>query len=292
MTTILVTGSSGLVGSLLVSKLRTAHEVVSFSRASAKDSGTHVEGDISSAQDLARLDRFEIDTVVHLAGVKSNGTEEEAFEVNLNGSRRLFRYCINRGIKHFVVASSIAAVGCLVSNFLPRKLPIPDDHSCYPSDSYGLSKYLMEETISSFGRADPTLEFTVFRIGSIRRDDSLPATMAEIAKTSLPFMAMATIAIQDVAVAFELAATVTLGPGVRLMNLVSPISAAPIPTVDALRSLVDGIEILDLSYYKVPGNENAGIYSIRGLEQSYGFLPQIDLCTMGNFEGRGDTKAK
>lgn len=281
MSAILVTGSSGYLGSRLVRQLSAEHQVISMSRASTNAAGEHLRGDFSSAQDLTLLDRFEIETVVHLAGVKSKGSEEDAFGINLDGSRRLLRYCIDRGIKHFVVASSIAAVGCLSPDFLPRELPMPDHHPCYPADSYGLSKYLMEQTIDFFGRADHSLEFTVFRIGSVKGDDAPPATMEEIAQTSLPFMALGTIAAQDVVDAFALAATTRLGPGVRLLNLVAATSAAPISTADALRKLIDGgTGNLDLSYYEVLGNERATIYSIEGIEQTYGFRPQIDVRTM------------
>ncbi|MEV8148099.1 NAD(P)-dependent oxidoreductase [Arthrobacter sp. NPDC080073] len=284
MSTVLVTGATGFIGSRLVRQLRENHDVIAFARGEATEASVSIRGDFSVAEDLAQLDGYDIDAVVHLAGVTGGSSEEDAFRVNVAGSRRFFRYAIDHGINHFVVASSIAAAGCLSDEFLPSDLPIPDDHPGRAFDAYGLSKSLMESTIRYFGRTDPGLEFTVFRIGAVLPEDAEPAEPEALQTMNRPFCQMGTIAASDVVDAIALAATHPVGPGVRQMNLVAPLAGAPIPTAEALRAVLGAkADDLDLSFYESPGNSDGPLYAVDRLYHVYGFRPRVNVRTMRNF---------
>ena len=70
MSTILITGTSGFIASALAASLSQAHTVLGIGRRDPRLAGVaHVRGDFSQFEDLAQLDKWEIDGVVHLAAV-------------------------------------------------------------------------------------------------------------------------------------------------------------------------------------------------------------------------------
>ena len=281
MSVILVTGASGFVGSRLVEKLAGTTTVVSLSRSPVAGDVVSVEGDFTSLESLAQLDRYTIDVCIHLAGVTGAASEEDAIAVNVAGTRRMLRYLIDRGTSRFVLASSIAAAGCLDADFLPRAVPIPDEHPCDSTNIYGVSKAMMEDLAGYFHRVDPSLDITVFRLGVVVPEDSPPVTVEMVESMSLPFCDLGAIAVQDVAEALELAATAGLGPGCRTLNLVAPMPPTPLGTVETLRLLLeDRVDQLDLSYYRQPGNENAGVYATTELRRRLGYTPPTDVRSM------------
>jgi UDP-glucose 4-epimerase len=281
MSVILVTGASGFVGSHLVSGLSVGNTVVSLSRSPVAGEVIAITGDFTAPESLARLDDYPIDAVVHLAGVTGAAGEEAAIAVNVAGTRRLLRYLIDRGTRRFVLASSIAAAGCLDADFLPRSLPIPDDHPCDSTNIYGVSKAMVEDLAAYFHRVDPSLDLTLFRLGVVAPADALPVTMTMVERMSQPFCDLGVIAVQDVAEALSLAATTDLGPGCRTLNLVAPMPRTPLGTVETLRLLLgDRIDQLDLSYYRRPGNETAGVYATADLRRTFGYTPPTDVRTM------------
>jgi nucleoside-diphosphate-sugar epimerase len=281
MRTVLVTGASGFLGSRLVARLATGSRVVALSRQRVEGAATTVTGSFTSAADLAALDVHPIDTVVHLAATTGGSSEEDALDINVSGTRRLLRYCVDRGITRFVLASSIAAVGCLSSDFLPRELPIPDDHPCDAVDAYGLSKALMEEVVYFFARQRPGLDITMFRIGAVQPDSTQAVEEPWLATVTAPFVGFGGIVARDVVDALARAAGQGAGPGVHRMNLVASQARSPIPTADALRQVLgDRVDQVDLSFYDQPGNEHAGLYATDELRRSYGFTASIDPATM------------
>eukprot|EP01050_Picozoa_sp_SAG11_P023182 SAG11_NODE_4591_length_1840_cov_2.064331_1_plen_189_part_00 len=165
--TVLITGASGSIGAALTAELSVPtstgdrHHLVLVSRTPPVDINlnnpavTFLQADFAqlSGADLDALPR-QIDVCVHLAALTSpgNGTEAQ-LEVNLVGTHALLRQLSGRkGCKRFVLASSIAAVGCLCPEFRPERLPLPDEHSCQDSAGYGASKWLMEGLMHHLSR--------------------------------------------------------------------------------------------------------------------------------------------
>ena len=168
----LITGASGLIGNAFAQELSAKRPVICLSRKKSRgEDVTAIQGEFHSFEDLRQLDSFDISCVVHLAAVTGGCSEEEGLAVNVLGTRRLLRYALDRGCRKFVLASSIAAAGCLSDAFLPLQLPIPDEHPCLAYDAYGFSKAMMEELTRYFHRVVPDSDFINLRIGLVDSTD-------------------------------------------------------------------------------------------------------------------------
>lgn len=283
MKTYLVTGASGFIGSRLIKELSdSGAEVIAFTR---KDiyvpNIKQIFGDFSSLEDLKQLVDYKIDTVIHLAGVTGDALEDDAMMVNVAGTSRFLRFMIDSGVKKFVTASSIAAVGCLTADFMPRSLPIKDDHPCDSANVYGLSKFFVEEISRYFSRLHQDVEFTLFRIGVVLAETAVVADEDRISKMWRPFCTLGCISVTDVVDAFQKAVQRRVESGVHIMNLVADKSYSTIPTIEALKlALGERADDLDLSFYKKPGNEHAGLYDLSTINNFIEFEVCIDLQTM------------
>ena len=283
MKTYLVTGASGFIGSRLIKELSdSGAEVIAFTR---KDIDVpnikQIFGDFSSLEDLKQLVDYKIDTVIHLAGVTGDALEDDAMMVNVAGTSRFLRFMIDSGVKKFVTASSIAAVGCLTADFMPRSLPIKDDHPCDSANVYGLSKFFVEEISRYFSRLHQDVEFTLFRIGVVLAETAVVADEDRISKMWRPFCTLGCISATDVVDAFQKAVQRRVESGVHIMNLVADKSYSTIPTIKALKlALGERADDLDLSFYKKPGNEHAGLYDLSTINNFIEFEVSIDLQTM------------
>jgi len=263
MQTVLITGASGYIGRRLVGRLMlVGYQVIALSRKRINVPGiTMVEGSFTDTETVSALSRFKIDSVIHLGGVTGEANEKDAMQVNVVGSSLLFRNLIDQGIKKFIVASSIASVGCLTPEFIPRNLPIPDDHPCDSANIYGVSKYFIEELCTYHSRLDSLLDFTLFRIGAVLDDEIQPSTELQIGEMTIPFCTLGTVSISEVVDAFALALTNSLGSGIRIMNLVSERIHSAIPTIEALQLCLGArFHELDVDYYRIAGKEFDSIY--------------------------------
>ncbi len=180
--TVLITGASGTLGTALTAFLaeRSNHRVVCLSRSPLSDPPpgcVEITGDFASRADLQRVsDQVgQISVCVHLGGVLSSANRQDLqLQVNVVGTHVLITHLHDHGTQKFVLASSIAAVGCLAPSFRPLQLPIPDDHTSLDVLGYGGSKYLMEEMSRLVSRQNPDLDIINLRIAGIVSDDSPP----------------------------------------------------------------------------------------------------------------------
>jgi UDP-glucose 4-epimerase len=281
--TYLVTGASGFIGSRLANQLSdSGAKVIAFTRKDIDNpSIKQIFGDYANLDDLAQLKDLEIDVVIHLAGVTGDALEDDAMMVNVAGTSRFLRFMIDLGVKKFVTASSIAAVGCLTADFMPRSLPIKDDHPCDSANVYGLSKFFVEEISKYFSRLHQDVDFTLFRIGVVLAETAVAADEDRISKMWRPFCTLGCISVTDVVDAFQKVVQRSVESGVHIMNLVADKSYSTIPTIDALKlALGERADDLDLSFYKKSGNEHAGLYDLSAIRKFIEFEVSIDLQTM------------
>ncbi|WP_112903191.1 NAD-dependent epimerase/dehydratase family protein [Salinibacter ruber] len=157
---IVVTGSSGFIGSYLVKRLKDdGYTVVGVDR----EPGTpdvvdrFVQGDLAQEQIRERaLDGA--DAVMHLAAAKDDwGIDDETFFFeNLEVTRRLIADARERGIHDWVFYSSVAAIG-------PGDEPRTEKSSLKPSGAYGASKKEAESLLRAYAEEEPEVSCIILR---------------------------------------------------------------------------------------------------------------------------------
>lgn len=270
--TLLITGASGFVGSRLAERMAKNRDVICLSRNRPNVEVPYVQGSFDSMNDLRKLDGFEITSLVHLGAVTGGSTEEDALAVNVLGTRRLIRYLIDRGCQKFVIASSIAATGCLDPTFLPLQFPIPDDHACLATDPYGLSKAMVEDLTRYFGRVYPESDFIHLRLGVIMPDETWSPHPIDLdTSVAVPITTMSAVLASDVMNAIEKALTSPSCKGVRIYNVVGPDATCDVPIVDKLRTIFgDALEDFNLSYYEQPGHAHKPLFAMEKIKKELG----------------------
>jgi len=273
MSNILITGASGFVGRALATELSVNHTVLCMSRKNPHVDLPWVRGNFSSFEDLRQLDGKQIDLVIHLGAVTGGCLERDGILINVEGTRCLMRYLIDRGCQKFVMASSIAAVGMQNNRFRPLRVPIPDDHPCLDRDGYGFSKYLMEEVTKYYQRQNETLDVINLRLASVADDKNMPALVGIHPLGQWALGAITIMALSDAVWTFKLAAEEAYQPGIRTLNATSPKSWVNAPVVEILRHWW-GNDV-DLSHFEQPGNEFASVYMVNRIEEELGFVAKI-----------------
>ncbi len=272
MSTILITGASGLIGRALATALSKEHDVRCMSRRNPELGLPWVKGAFSSFEDLRQLDGTDIDTVVHLAAATGLESERDCLLVNVEGTRVLMRYLADRGCRKFVMASSIAAVGMQSTRFRPLQVPIPDDHPCLDRDGYGFSKSLMEQVTAYVQRQIGNIDVINLRLASVPPDDQ---TRAPVEPGPVPEWSVGHLTImrlRDAVRAFTLAAEAPHRPGVRAMNCAAPTAWTKHPVAEVLRSWW-GHDV-DVSHFERTGHERDAVYDVGRIEQELGFVAE------------------
>jgi len=160
----LVTGSSGLLGKCLVERLEArGDELALLDLEPPRPETRHPfhatdVSDRSALQEAARG----CEVIYHLAAAQrmkpqfSSWSEEEVFERNLDGVRKVLDVASESGARKVIFVSSSGVYGD------PLRTPVGEDHPARPLGEYGRSKLLAEEicleAIEKHG-----LEVTMFR---------------------------------------------------------------------------------------------------------------------------------
>jgi UDP-glucose 4-epimerase len=171
--TVLVTGGSGYLGSLVVTRLvARGVPVVGFDVRPPRqrvDGVTHVTGDLRTA-DLAALFReHAVSAVVHLAAIVEpprGMSEQDLEDIEVGGTQRVVDACVAAGVEHLTVTSSGAAYG-----FHPRNDGhlLTEDESTpgSPEFAYSRHKAAVERIVERARRLHPPLGILLLRPGTI-----------------------------------------------------------------------------------------------------------------------------
>ena len=167
MPTTLVTGAAGFIGSHLVDALiERGHTVVALDdlsggfRDNVNPKAKFVEASCVDHTRLSRLfNEHPFDYVFHLAAYAAEGLSHFIkrfnYTNNVIGSVNLINEAVNHNIKRFIFTSSIAVYG-------KNQLPMREDLTPAPEDSYGIGKYAVELDLKAshemFG-----LDYVIFR---------------------------------------------------------------------------------------------------------------------------------
>ncbi len=170
---VLVTGSSGYLGSQVVAQLAARDDVavIALDVRAPKlklDRVSYEVADIRAAEVDAIVSRHRPDVVVHLASIVTPGKDsnrEFEYSVDVDGTRKLLESCVRHGVRRVIVSSSGAAYGYHADN--PEWLTETDPVRGNQSFAYSWHKRLVEEMLAKYRTAQPQLEQVIFRIGTI-----------------------------------------------------------------------------------------------------------------------------
>ena len=166
--TVAVTGPTGAIGKALVTELDNdprIERVIGMARRpfdTAEAGWTKVEYRQGDILDRASVENLvsEADVVVHLAFIIM-GSEDEAREVNLDGSRNVFEASFGAGVRRLIYTSSVAAYGFHDDNpdLLDETIPPRGTEEHY----YSAQKAAVEKMLENLSRAGHGTDVYVFR---------------------------------------------------------------------------------------------------------------------------------
>ncbi len=184
---ILITGSSGQLGSYLIESIPNS---VGLDLRASKF--TKIVGDIRGELDTL-LKNYEIDAIIHAAAqvsvVKSVENPKNDADNNIMGTLNLLEYARKNDIEQFIYISSAAVYG------EPEYLPIDEKHPTEPKSPYGLSKLTGERYALLYSQLYGLKVSSIrpFNIFSPRQDPNSPysgviSILVSRAKKGLPLI--------------------------------------------------------------------------------------------------------
>jgi UDP-glucose-4-epimerase GalE len=160
MSTVVVTGGAGYIGSHAVKALRAAgtpaviyDNLSAGHRAAAMRAGAPLEvGDIHDAERLSTVLRaHEADAVMHFAAWLSVGESVRDpigyYRNNVSGALAVLQAMVAADVRHFIFSSTAATFGN------PVETPITEQHPQRPINAYGETKLAIERALPHFERA-------------------------------------------------------------------------------------------------------------------------------------------
>ncbi len=121
-----------------------------------------VNGDVRDKALLVdTMKRFNIDSVIHFAGLKAVGESVEKpleyYDNNVNGTLVLVDAMRDAGVKSLIFSSSATVYGD------PATVPITESFPTSATNPYGRSKLMVEECLTDFQKANPDWSITLLR---------------------------------------------------------------------------------------------------------------------------------
>lgn len=141
MAIILITGSSGRIGTMLRTRLARPGRTLRLLDVVPPPGGPGVPGEdaiVASVTDMAAMTEActRADAVIHLGGVSGEAPWQQILDVNIQGAYTVFEAARRAGVPRVIFASSNHAAG-----FTPRSgFPVPDYAFPAPDTYYGVSK--------------------------------------------------------------------------------------------------------------------------------------------------------
>ncbi len=177
MTTVLVTGGAGYIGShAVLALLGAGHSPVVLDDLStgfpeAVPEGVPLEhGDVADRALVAGvLQRHGVGAVMHFAGsiiVPESVTDPaKYYRNNTAASLSLVEACLDAGVGPFVFSSTAAVYGA------PERAPIAEGDPTVPINPYGASKLMVERMLFDTARAHPTFRPVALRYFNVAGAD-------------------------------------------------------------------------------------------------------------------------
>jgi UDP-glucose 4-epimerase len=175
MTTILVTGGAGYIGSHVARQLgERGEKLVTLDNLStgfrgAVLHGEFVQGDTGDAALVARvLAQHKVDTVMHFAAhiqvPESVANPLKYYRNNTANTRTLLECCVAAGVKQFVFSSTAAVYGMPAGGVAEESTPT------VPINPYGWSKLMSEQMLADVAAVTP-LRYVALRYFNVAGAD-------------------------------------------------------------------------------------------------------------------------
>ncbi len=166
---VLITGSAGIVGTLMRPRLRRAGRVLRLLDLAPQpeaETGEDVELVTASVTDPEAMAKAcaGVDALIHLGGHSRENSWEETLEVNINGTHTVLEAARSAGVPRVILASSNHSVG-FRRNDEAGETGLPADSSPRPDTYYGVSKAAIE-SLGSLYHSRFGMDVIVIRIGS------------------------------------------------------------------------------------------------------------------------------
>ncbi len=267
MSHVLVTGADGVLGRLLVSRLRQQGD-----RVTTVALGPELAlGETELSLDLSRPDHlealagsgFRCDTVIHLAGridiQLATGATPDAppvprtalvpalYQQNVLATANVANFCLQSGVRHLVFASSQSVYG------MPVERPLSEQSPCRPLEHYAASKLCAEQLLEVASRQG--LAVTVLRCAGVFAEHRRQGVVRTFVRQALADhrievnaaypLPLDVIHVDDVTSAFILAASVP-AVGFRCLNVSTGEPCSLDLLADAVAALVPGCVVAHL----------------------------------------------
>lgn len=160
---ILLTGTTGLVGSQLMLDLLLKNEkIISLKRKNSNlctvsavfnshpdlyNKIEWVEGDVLDSRSLNEIFKRTIEKVYHCAGIVSFNRKDlrTMMKVNVQGTENIVNYCLSKGVKKLCYVSSVSAINRISENeIITEKTSWKDSKE---NSKYAISKFLAEQKV-------------------------------------------------------------------------------------------------------------------------------------------------
>jgi UDP-glucose 4-epimerase len=279
MKRVVVTGGSGRLGRYVVAALRNQYDVVNADIRPGESDDAHVAVDVMDIDEV-RAVLAGASAVCHLAGLDLDraANPESYMRVNVLGSWHVMQAAAERGVRHVVLASSVAACGLseMRSDWRPTYLPVDEEHECRPAHAYGISKLLLERIALSFVHRTG-FRATCLRAVHVVADETIAEYLRFIDGPGRRWLFYYVTA-EDVARAFSLALA-TDGPRYGVFFLSAADTSRPEPTLEWYRERVGPLPVTvdDRVYEAMP---RASVFSHRAAREALGWEPTSDFLEL------------
>jgi uronate dehydrogenase len=166
---ILITGSAGVIGSLMRPRLRRRERVLRLldhapqPAAAVGEAVELIHGSVTDADVMAQACTG-VDALIHLGGLSREASWEQTLEVNINGTHTVLEAARAAGVRRVILASSNHAVGFRRTDEAGAD-GLPADSTPRPDTYYGVSKAAIE-SLGSLYHSRFGMDVIVIRIGS------------------------------------------------------------------------------------------------------------------------------
>lgn len=169
METILITGSSGFIGSNLIDLLKSRNKIIGISNKNQKSEKNIIHKKIDLMKNDFKVNP-KISGIVHLAALTDvaycNNYPKKCFDVNIMATEKILEFCRKKDSR-MIFASSSHVYGN------PKNIPIPESEELKPNSIYATSKIMGEKLCESYAKIYG-MDITVLRFFSVFGPKSPP----------------------------------------------------------------------------------------------------------------------